>query len=162
MKYRLLIFSLLFSQSTVAQPLTDATPVLDSLIQQFIDQNSVELTPNELAGSYTLTEDFWQETIQLKDNGRFKVTDTGGFSYVSVNRGSWQLNGNEVLLSGKQEQEVAYLLKYNGNICLLTNGIIQRWKEISSELRNNRSKLTYDPFMGKISLYKKGSAEDNL
>jgi len=162
MKYRLLIFLLIFFQSAVAQPPTEATPVLDSLIQQFIHQYSITLTPDELAGSYTLQQDFWQESLQLKDNGRFKVTNTGGFSYLALNRGKWQLNGSEVLLSGKQGQEVAYLLKYNGNVCLLTSGTIQRWKEINSELRNNRSKLTYDPFMGKISLYKKVPAEDTL
>ncbi|MEM9673933.1 MAG: hypothetical protein AAF992_15180 [Bacteroidota bacterium] len=161
-KRQVLIFSLIFSQSAVAQPPAEATNLLDSLIQQFIDQYSITLTPDELTGSYSLREGFWQESIQLKDNGRFKVTDTGGFSYVSVNRGSWQVNESEVLLSGKQKQEIAYLLKYNGNVCLLTSGTIQRWKELTTKLQTNESKLAYDPFFGKISLYKKEPVEDDL
>lgn len=162
MKYRLLLLWLISFQSSAAQPPSKTTPVLDSLIQQFIDQHSVELAPNELAGSYTLAEDFWQETIQLKDNGRFKVTDTGGFSYLTVNRGSWQVKESKLLLSSRKTEEIAYLVKYNGNICLLTSGIIEKWKAIAAELQANGGKLAYDPFMGKISLYKKVTAEDDL
>ena len=161
MKHRLLILLLTSFRMALAQSPTKVTNVLDSSIHQFIDQYSITPTAEELAGNYILSEGFWQESIYLKSNGRFRVTDTGGFSYLSVNRGSWKVKGNEILLTDGNRQETAYLLEYNERVCMLTSSTIQRWKEISAELQAVGGRLAYDPFMGKISLYQKAPAEDD-
>lgn len=154
MKFWLLIFLLAFFQVVVAQPPIKATIVLDTLIQQFIDQYSVVLTPDELTGSYTLTGDFQQESIHLKGNDRFKVTSSRGFNNIPMNRGTWQVNGSDVLLTGNSGQEIIYPVKYGGKICLLTTSTIEKWKVIAKNLPPTSGKLVYNPFLGQIDLYK--------
>ncbi|MEM6844335.1 MAG: hypothetical protein AAF632_19105 [Bacteroidota bacterium] len=155
LKYPLLILLLTFFQVAVAQSPSEASITLDALVHQFIDQHSVTLTPDELVGHYALTKDFWQESIHLKDNGRFTVARSRGFNNLSMNRGNWQINGNEILLTGKKSKETAHLIKYNGNVCLLTDGSIERWKAIAKQLQTAGGKLAYDPFSGTTILYKK-------
>ncbi|MGB3586786.1 MAG: hypothetical protein WBA23_09610 [Tunicatimonas sp.] len=153
MKFWLLILFLTFFQVAVAQPPLKATIILDSLIQQFIDQYSVTLTPDDLAGSYTLTKDFWQESIHLKDDGRFNITSSRGFSNVSMSRGTWQVTEDEVLLNSRTGQEVVYPVKYGGKNCLLATSSIEKWKTIAKNLPPTSGKLVYNPFMGQIDLY---------
>ncbi|MEM9830115.1 MAG: hypothetical protein AAF944_05735 [Bacteroidota bacterium] len=155
LKYPLLILLLTFFQVAVAQSPPAASIILDSLVHQFIVQHSVTLTPDELVGHYALTKDFWQESIHLKDNGRFTVTRSRGFSNLSMSQGIWEVNGDKVLLMGKKSKETAHLIKYNGNVCLLTDGSTKKWKSLAKELQKAGGKLAYNPFSGTTILYKK-------
>ncbi|MEO0333419.1 MAG: hypothetical protein AAF223_17330 [Bacteroidota bacterium] len=155
LNHQLLLLFLTSFQVTVAQTPPKAATALDSLIEQFIDQHSVILTSDELVGRYILAQDFWQEAIHLKDDGRFKITHSRELTNVPMNRGNWQVNGNEVLLTDRKNKETAYVVKYNGNVCLLTSSTIKKWKSIEKNLQMTRGRMIYNPFRGSAILYKK-------
>lgn len=158
---------LILCQIATAQAESDHSTLhstlIDSLIQYFIDQNSVALTSNEAAGVYTYSTGFWLESVVLKDDGRFRVVGSGQLDKSLAKRGTWQLHENKVVLKGRTgKEQIAYIVKYNNSICLLTNGVIEEWKAIAERTEVMGGKLIYNPFRGKVSLYRKEQAKGGL
>ncbi|WKN42477.1 hypothetical protein [Tunicatimonas pelagia] len=151
----LLVLLLLLSQTIVAQQKENSSTPADSLVQHFIDQNLTVLPTGEVANVYTYTTGFCSESVILKDDGQFKVTRAGCLDETLAKRGTWQAEAGKVFLkSQKGEENVAYLIRRGKNVYLLTGGIIAEWRAIAENLQSAGSKLAYDPFSGKIDLYK--------
>ena len=45
----------------------------------YIQENQVAVAPEKLVGTYSWSESFFSQTIELKDNNTFIITDGGCF-----------------------------------------------------------------------------------
>ena len=138
MKNLLLILTfLLFRQGAIAQQTDLAESRIDSLIQNFIHQNSVILSSGEVIGLYTFSEGFWSESIELKKNGKFKIVDSACLGNAFVDKGTWEVDGNTIQLTSKNGKlQVAYLIQRDEQIAQVVTTKMKKFVSSDGSLKS--------------------------
>ncbi len=153
---------LLFYKVTIAQETDSAGSRVDSLIQNFISQNSVILPSSEVTGIYTFNEGFWSESIELTENGKFKIVNSACLGNAFIDKGTRKIEDNTIQMKSRNgEVKVAYLIQQDERVCLLNTSIIEEWKVVAENLPDERKsnfKEELNLFKEPVNLYEKKKA----
>ena len=136
---------------------------LDSLVQDYLLRNAIEVSTGEAIGVYSRPAGWGSESIALKESGRYKVQSSGCFGGpTTVDRGYWEVGNTSIVLHGKGgKRDTVAFVKSNDEIGLCDDAATGEWRLLTLDrYRQQPNEFWIQPIDSAVNLFIKSKVKN--
>ena len=159
-----LVWIFFLSPSTLAVAQQSAiVQQLDSLVQDYLIRNAIEVSAAEAIGVYNRTDGWGSESVALKESGKYRIRSSGCFGGpATTDWGYWKVGKASIFLYSRDgKRDTMAFVKSGDEIGLCDDAATGEWRLLTLDrYRQQPNEFRIQPIDSAVNLFIKSKVKD--